>query len=362
MLRHMPRAPVGAEDSTMSTRTTPECPRRPGETGLLGLSHLTSPRELAAAAARCPHMRAMTYSEYGDPSTLELTDAPLPTVGPGNVLIRVERASVNPVDWKVMSGGLDSLIDAVFPVIPGWDVAGVVEAVGPDTPEFSPGDRVASYGRKDVIHGGTFAEYVALPAVSVAEVPDGVAFEAAAGLPLAGLTALRSLETLELTGADTLLIHAASGGVGYFAAQLARELGATVIGTASPRNHEKLRDLGVTPVSYGDGLVERVREIAPDGVSTVADFVGGVREETLALLTEGGRHISIADPSVEEAGGRWVWVRPDGARLQTLLGKVASGALSVAIDRSFALVDAAEAFEVSKAGTANGKLLIDATR
>lgn len=326
------------------------------------LPALPCPGEFTAAAMRGPHMRAMTYSEYGDPSTLELTDAPLPTVGPGNVLIRVERASVNPVDWKVMSGGLDSLIDAVFPVIPGWDVAGVVESVGPDTPEFTPGDRVASYGRKDVIHGGTFAEYVALPATSVTEIPDGVEFEAAAGLPLAGLTALRSLDTLAVSGEDTLLIHAASGGVGYLAAQLARERGATVIGTASPRNHEKLQAIGVTPVTYGEGLAERVREIAPDGVSAVADFVGGVREETLAVLAAGGRHVSIADPSVEEAGGHWVWVRPDGVRLRSLLEKVAAGALHVEIARTFPLAEAAQAFEANMEGSESGKLLIDATR
>ncbi|MGP5387126.1 NADP-dependent oxidoreductase [Brachybacterium tyrofermentans] len=307
-------------------------------------------------------MRALTYTEYGDPSVLDVTDAPMPKAAPGSVVIRVERASVNPVDWKVMSGGLDGLIETIFPVIPGWDVAGVVEAVGPDTPEFTPGDRVASYGRTDIIHGGTYAEFVALPATSVAAIPEGVDFDAAAGLPLVGLTALRSLETLELTAEDTLLIHAASGGVGFLAAQLARELGATVIGTASTQNHEKLQAIGVTPVAYGEGLVERVRKIAPDGVTAVADFVGGVREDTLALLADGGRHVSIADPSVEETGGRWVWVRPDGARLQTLLEKVAAGTLDVEIDRTFALADAGEAFEVSMAGTANGKLLIDATR
>lgn len=307
-------------------------------------------------------MRAMTYSEYGEPSTLELSDAPMPKASPGTVVIRVERASVNPVDWKVMAGGLNPLIDAVFPVIPGWDVAGVVEQLGPDVPEFSVGDRVASYGRKDVIHGGTFAEYVALPAPSVAAIPDGVDIDSAAGLPLAGLTALRCLETLELTADDTLLIHAASGGVGFAAAQLARETGARVIGTASALNHEKLETIGVEAITYGEGLVERVRELAPDGVSAVSDFVGGVREDTLALLAGGGRHVSIADPSVEEAGGRWVWVRPDGARLRTLLEKVAAGTLQVEIDRAFALLDAARALEVSKAGEANGKLIIDATR
>ncbi|GHD03898.1 oxidoreductase [Zhihengliuella salsuginis] len=303
----------------------------------------------------------MTYSNYGTPETLQLSDVPTPRVGPGAVLIRVERAAVNPVDWKLMSGGLDGMLDAVFPVVPGWDVSGVVEQVGPDVPEFAPGDRVASYGRKDVVSGGTYAEYVALPATSVARVPRGVSYDDAAGLPLAGLTAQRSLETLELTSDDTLLIHAASGGVGFLAAQLAAEIGATVIGTASERNHEKLREIGVVPVAYGEGLADRVREAAPEGVTAVADFVGGVLPETLAVLAEGGRHVSIADPSVEQDGGHWVWVRPDGARLQELLQKVEAGALRVDIDRTFALAESAAALEANQAG-ANGKILIDATR
>jgi len=303
----------------------------------------------------------MTYSEYGEPNTLELNELELPKVAPGAVLIKVERASVNPVDWKVLSGGLDPLIDVVFPAIPGWDVSGVIEQVGPDVPEFSAGDRVASYARKEFIHGGTYAEYVAVPAVDVAPIPDGVDFDSAAGLPLAGLTAQRALETLEVTSSDTLLIHAASGGVGYLAAQLAVERGATVLGTASEKNHEKLRALGVTPLSYGEGLADRVREVSAEGVTTVADFVGDVLEDTLAVLTEGGRHISVADPSVEEHGGHWVWVRPDGARLQTLLELVAADTLRVEVDRVFPLEEAAAAMEANQSGS-NGKIIIDTTR
>src|SRR5690625_7567403 len=108
-------------------------------------------------------MHAMTYSEYGEPSILELTDAPMPKASPGAVVIRVERASVNPVDWKVMAGGLDPLIDAVFPVIPGWHAAGVLEQVGPELPEFSPGARVAPHGRKALIRGVTLPQSLALP-------------------------------------------------------------------------------------------------------------------------------------------------------------------------------------------------------
>ncbi|WP_309082350.1 NADP-dependent oxidoreductase [Zhihengliuella sp.] len=303
----------------------------------------------------------MTYAEYGEPHTLTLTDLPAPKVGPGNVLIKVERASVNPVDWKLMARGLGGLLDVAFPVVPGWDVSGVVEAVGPDTPEFSVGDRVASYARKDVVSGGTYAEYVSVPATSIARIPEGVGYDVAAGLPLVGLTALRSLETLELTEEDTLLIHAASGGVGFAAAQLAVEIGATVIGTASERNHERLREIGVIPVTYGDGLAERVLDAAPGGVNAVADFVGGVLDTTLAVLAEGGRHISIADPTVEESGGHWVWVRPDGARLQALLQKVEAGALRVVVDREFPLEEAAAAMEANQSGS-SGKIIIDATR
>ena len=173
-----------------------------------------------------PGMRAMTYSRYGDNSVLEMTDLPRPKVGPGQVLIRIRRSSVNPVDWKVMSGGLDAMMDAHFPVVPGWDVVGIVEEVGPDTPEFSPGQRVAAYARKMVVSGGTFAEYVTVPAEFAAVIPEGVEDDVAGALPLTGLTARRSVDVLAPTADDTVLIHAASGGVGYLACQLAVATGA----------------------------------------------------------------------------------------------------------------------------------------
>lgn len=303
----------------------------------------------------------MTYAEYGEPQSLQLFDVPMPKVGPGYVLIKVHRTSVNPVDWKLMTGALDPLLDTVFPVIPGWDVAGEIEAVGPDVPEFTPGERVAAYARKDFVHGGTYAEYVSVRAVDVARIPDDVDLDSAAGLPLVGLTALRSLEALNLTAEDTVLIHAASGGVGHIGAQLGADLGATVIGTASEKNHEILRSIGVTPVTYGEGLQERVREIAPDGVTAVADFVGGVVPQTLALLAEGGRHVSIADPGVLEHNGQLIWVRPDGPRLESLLQKIAEGRLRVDIDTIYPLEQAAEAMEHNKRGS-RGKIIIDVTR
>ncbi|WP_346008318.1 NADP-dependent oxidoreductase [Janibacter terrae] len=306
-------------------------------------------------------MRAMTYDRYGDDDELRMADLPVPKVGPGEVRIRVTRAAVNPVDWKVMSGGLDALMDASFPVIPGWDVAGVVDAVGPDTPELAEGDRVASYARKQIVSAGTFAEYVTVMADDVAAVPDEVGDDVAAALPLTGLTALRVLETLAVTKGDTLLVHAASGGVGYLASQLAVAAGATVLGTASPANHDRLTAIGVTPVAYGEGLRERLAQAAPDGVDAVADLVGGVLKVSLDVLREGGRLASVADPTVEEHGGRWVWVRPDGERLAQLLQEVAAGRLAVEIDRSFALEQVADAFALSRSGSANGKIVIAVT-
>ncbi len=311
-----------------------------------------------------PGMRAMTYSQYGDNGVLEMTDLPRPKVGPGQVLIRIRRSSVNPVDWKVMSGGLDTMMDAHFPVVPGWDVAGVVEEVGPDTPEFSPGQRVAAYARKMVVSGGTFAEYVTVPAEFAAIIPEAVTDDVAGALPLTGLTARRSVDALAPTADDTVLIHAASGGVGYLACQLAVATGARVIGTASEANFPKLEALGVVPVRYGEGLLERVRELAPDGVQAVADFSGaeGVLETTLAVLRDGGRHVSIADPAVEDHGGRWLWVRPDGDGLADLLARVERGELTLDIDRVLPLAEVAEGFRLSQSGEARGKIVIDVER
>lgn len=298
----------------------------------------------------------MSYRQYGDP--LELAELPDPKVGPGEVLVEVRSAGVNPVDWKIAGGGLDGMLNATFPVVPGWDVAGVVREVGPDTPEFSPGDEVIAYARKDWVQAGTFAELVTVPVRALARKPAELGWDEAAGLPLAGQTAYRTLKRLEVGEGTTLLIHAAAGGVGLLAVQIARELGATVIGTASDANHDRLRELGATPVTYGAGLADRVRAIAPDGVDAVADFVGGVLEDTLAVLADGGRHASVADPSVREHGGTWVWVRPDGGELQWLADLAERGGLTVDVAGTYPLEAAGEAFARSQEGHVRGKLVI----
>jgi NADPH:quinone reductase-like Zn-dependent oxidoreductase len=304
-------------------------------------------------------MRAVTYDSFAsDNSRLKTGDVPDPKVGPGQVLIEVRAAGVNPVDWKVMAGGLDGMMDAVFPVIPGWDVAGVVRGLGPDTPEFAPGDEVMAYARKDVIKAGTFAQYVAVAADHVARKPAALDWNQAGGLPLAGMTAQRSLDRLAVGEDDVLLIHAASGGGGGLAVQIARDRGTRVIGTASEKNHDYLRGLGAEPVSYGDGLVERVRELAPGGVSAVTDFVGGQLDATLAVLAPGGRHVSIADNTVAEHGGHWIWVRPNGAKLAELAALADRGALGVEVAGTFPLEETGAAFDASRSGHTRGKLVI----
>lgn len=304
-------------------------------------------------------MRAMAYDRYGDDSVLSVHELPDPRVGPGEVRIRVLRAGINPVDWKVMSGGLDGLMQAVFPVVPGWDVAGVVEAVGIDTPEFAVGDEVVAYARKDVVSGGTFAELVTMSVRGVALKPRSLSWDEAGGLPLAGLTALQTLDRLEVTAGDTVLVHGASGGVGSLAVQIAKARGARVVATASPANHTFVTELGADAVvAYGDGAAERVREVAPDGVDVVVDYVGGVLDVTLAVLRTGGRHASIADASVLGADGTWMWVRPDAAGLATLGELADRGLLRVPVERVLPLESLPEAFALSRAGHVRGKLVL----
>ncbi|MFZ3495521.1 NADP-dependent oxidoreductase [Streptomyces sp. 5.8] len=304
-------------------------------------------------------MRAMTYDTYGGVEVLSETRIQVPKVGPGEVLVRVRCASVNPVDWKIMAGGLDGLMDVVYPVVPGWDVAGTVEYVGIDTPEFTVGDEVIAYARKDYVHGGTFAEFVTVPVRALAPKPASLTWQQAAGLPLAGLTAYQLLTRLDTGKEDTVLVHGAAGGVGSLGVQIARALGARVIGTASARNHDRLRELGCEPVEYGDGLADRVRALAPDGVTVVADFVGGVLDTTLAVLAEGGRHASIADHTVLGSGGQWMWVRPVGADLAELGRLADAGQLTVTVAETFPLAELSAAFELSREGHTAGKIVLE---
>ncbi|WP_235779139.1 NADP-dependent oxidoreductase [Sinomonas notoginsengisoli] len=305
-------------------------------------------------------MKALTYSAYGSADVLELRELPEPHPGSDSVLVQVKAAAVNPVDYKAREGYLRGAIDTLFPAVPGWDVAGVVVKAGLDTPEFAVGDEVLAYARKDVISGGTLAELVEVPLRTMARKPEGLSFEHAAALPLTGLTALQTVRRAGVTASSTVLVHAAAGGVGSFATQLAVLAGARVVGTASERNHEYLRSLGAEPVEYGDGLVDGARELAPEGFDAILDFAGqGALDTVPQLLKAGGMVASVTDPRArDEYGGQYIWVRPNPEQLTELAHLAAQGTLKVEIADVFDLEHAVEAYRQLETGHVRGKIIV----
>ncbi|MFD3551622.1 NADP-dependent oxidoreductase [Streptomyces goshikiensis] len=304
-------------------------------------------------------MKAITYSAYGTSDSLKLVDVAPPKVGPGEVLVRVKAAGVNPVDWKLAAGYLDPIMEVRYPVIPGWDVAGVVEAVGPDTFDHAVGDEVFGYVRKEWVELGTYAELVSAPVRTLARKPRELTFEEAAGMPLAGLTAYQSLTRVGLTAGETVLIHSAAGGTGSFGVQIAVALGLRVIGTAGAHNHDYLRALGAEPVLYGEGFADRVRALAPDGVDAALDFYGDDVIATLqSLVKERHRVASIADYNAAAQGAHQLWVRPDPDDL-AFLGELAdAGRLTVNVEHALPLAEAAKAWELSASGRTRGKIVL----
>lgn len=307
-----------------------------------------------------PGMKAITYSEFGSADVLALTDQPEPHIGPDTMLVKVVASSVNPVDYKIRQGYLDGLIDGDFPITPGWDIAGIVVKPGLDTPEFAAGDEILAYARKDTLVGGALAEYAAVPVRTAAHKPAELSFEQAAALPLAGLTALQAVRRTGVREGQTVLVHAAAGGVGSIAVQLAVHAGARVVGTASTRNHDHLRSLGATPITYGDDLVAQARDAAPDGYDVILDFVGGQAIDTAPLLlARGGTIASITDArALTELGGHYIWVRPDSEQLGELARLVVDGVVRLEIAETFPLERAADAHRAVETGHVRGKVVI----
>ncbi|MFF0426244.1 NADP-dependent oxidoreductase [Streptomyces sp. NPDC004520] len=308
-------------------------------------------------------MKAISYRKYGGPEVLEYGELPDPKVGPDEVLIKVRAASVNPVDWKAQAGYLDGMLDAVFPVIPGWDVSGVVVRLGVSVPEYAVGDEVMGYVREDVLAHGTFAEYVSAPVRTLARKPRTLGFEEAAALPLVGLTAYQALrrpQVLDVRSGDTVLVHAAAGGVGSMAVQIARHLGCRVIGAARDAGLARVAELGAEPVRYDEGtFTEQVRALAPQGVDAVLDTIGGPFLKLSAeLLAPQGRLASIADGEVLALGGSYFWVRPDAADLAALADLADAGVVTVRVAKTFPLEQAADAQRANAAGGLNGKVVV----
>ena len=302
-------------------------------------------------------MRAAVFHEYGGAEVLRVETVPDPKLGQNGVLIDVRAAGLNPADLALQQGLGDSIMDAFFPVIPGWDVAGVVAAVGDGVSELAPGDEVIGYVRQDVLHHGTYAEQVVADVSLLAPRPRPLSWEQAAGLPLAGLTAYQAVvHQLAVGSRDTLLVHGAAGGVGSLAAQIARDRGARVVGTASATNHDYLRSLGVEPVLYGDGLADRVRRLAPAGVTAILDAAG---RGGLGITGQ----VAAANVRVRATAGapddvRAVYARANRDDLMALVELAEHRRITVRVAAAFPLHEAAAAQRHLATGHAHGKVVL----
>ncbi|MFC7308104.1 NADP-dependent oxidoreductase [Streptomyces monticola] len=297
-------------------------------------------------------MKAVQFSRFGGPEVLEVVELPDPHPGPGEVRIAVRAAGVNASDWKKRQG----LMDQDRPQTLGYEAAGIVDELGEGVTDVAVGDRVFGF----CTDGAAQAELAVLP--FYAPIPSSLDFPGAAALPAAIETAMRALDQLGVERDSTLLISGASGNIGSAAVQFAVARGARVIGTASPANHDYLRSLGAEPVSYGEGLVGRVRTLAPDGVDLALDIAGSDVLPELIELTGGPEHVvTIADfAGAEKYGVRFS--RGDSGRALHVLGEIGelieSGRFSVPSVQTFPLAEVAEAHRAGEEGRVHGKLVL----
>ncbi len=341
---------------------------------------------MPAETLKCECMKAIIAEHYGGPEVLELSDEiPVPQIGPNGVLVRVRATSVNPVDWKLRAGWLSGFWKLRFPVIWGCDVSGVVEQVGESVTLFKPGDEVHGFkhGKVGETYRGTYAEYAVLPENTLAHKPARLSHEEAAAVPLAATTAWQALVGYgRIKPRRKVLIHAAAGGVGIFAVQIAKSFGAFVTATAGEGNHEFLSQLGA------DQVIDYAREKIEDklsGYDVVLDGVGeSVWSSSLKVLRTGGKLITLALPTPHGPAGRFeflstaiagavsgigqallrgkaflmVQVKPRGGDLEKINVLVEAGKLSPVIQDVYSLDRIAEAHRVSEAGHVRGKLVV----
>jgi NADPH:quinone reductase-like Zn-dependent oxidoreductase len=306
-------------------------------------------------------MRAVSLHSYGGSEVMVLEEMPRPQAGSGEVLVRVHAAGVNPLDWKVRAGHVKAWLQHRLPLIPGWDVSGVVEAVAPDVTAFNVGDAV--YGMLDFMRNGAYAEYVAARTLNLALKPNSIDHIQASAVPLASLTAWQSLfEVADLKSGQTVLIHAAAGGVGHFAVQFAKWKGAKVIGTASASHESFVAELGAGMVI--DYRTARFEEAVHD-VDVVLDTIGGdTQQRSWQVLRNGGILVATLGISSPEAArhhgvrGEGVMVHPDAAQLSRIAALIDAGNLKPAVTTVLPLAEAARAHELSQTGHVRGKIVL----
>jgi NADPH:quinone reductase-like Zn-dependent oxidoreductase len=306
-------------------------------------------------------MKAVCIYSYGGPGVLVYEDAPRPLPGEGEVLVKVHAAGVNPVDWKIREGHLKEMLHHTLPLVLGWDVSGVVEALGANTSRLNVGDEV--FSRPDISRDGTYAEFIVIRESEVALKPKSLDHIHAAALPLAGLTAWQTLfDAGGLSAGQRVLVHAAAGGVGSLAVQLAKWKGALVAGTASAHNHEFLRKLGVDQVV--DYNTERFEDVVQP-VDVVLDTMGGeTQERSWKVLKRGGILVStVSPPSAEAASAHgvrqaFVFIKPSVSQLAEIAKLTDAEKLKAIVETILPLSDATRAQELSERGHTRGKIVL----
>jgi NADPH:quinone reductase-like Zn-dependent oxidoreductase len=310
-------------------------------------------------------MRAAIFEEFGGPEKVKNTIMEVPELKEGEVLIRVKAAGVNPVDTMISKGVYKEMMPHSLPVIPGWDVCGVVEDRGHAARRFKVGEEVYAYARRPEIKWGTFAEYMVIPDSYLAKKPANLSPEEAAGIPLAGLTAYQSLfDAGRLQENQIVLILGASGGVGSFAIQLAKEKGAKVIGVASEKNHSFMKELGADyTIDYKNKHIgEATKEIFPEGVDLIFDCTSGESmQQSLVALKPSGKLVSILNQGEglnPDIHFQFVFVEPNARQLEELRELAEAGKLKVHISKTYSLNDAAEALKQIESLHTTGKIVI----
>ena len=312
-------------------------------------------------------MKAVVLEQFGGTGHLSLQDVPVPQPAEGEVLVRVKAIGINPVDCKTRMGkGAASSLQ--LPAILGWDIAGEVVAAGSGTMKFKTGDHIFGMSRFPR-QAAAYAEYAVVLESEFAMIPPALSFEEAAALPLAGLTAWQGLfEEIDIREGERLLVHAAAGGVGHIAVQLAKAKGAYVIGTASSDNHDFLKQLGI------DECIDYRRQDFEDQLSQPVDAVfdgmgGETGRRSLSVIRKGGRLLSLPsrfrdDPEMLRLAGekdiqvKWFLVHPDGGNMQSLADMAGEGKLSVEVAATFPLEKMAQAHRQIETGHTRGKIVV----
>lgn len=323
---------------------------------------------MTAPAQTSKTMNAIYFEQFGSASVLKAGTLPTPTAKAGEVLIRITNTSVNPVDWKIREGYLKDFLPHRFPIVPGWDAAGTIAAVGANVASFAVGDEVFAYTRLPEVHSGTYAEYIAVPESFVARKPSTASLAASAALPLVALTAYQALhEILQVKAGERVLVTGGAGGVGSLAIQFAVAVGAEVTSTAGSANQGYLKELGAThTIDYTrTDVAAAAKALVPQGFDAVFDAAGGASlKEAATLIKDGGRLVSIVDTPTDALFGSkkvkhaYHFVYPSGAQLKQIATLIDAGKVVVPTVGVRSVKAAAEAQLESQNRHVRGKLVL----